>query len=218
LSRNTIRSATIPIINFIAFSRSICRYFRFEVTGIDYSPLGCKKALAILARDGIEGEIEQADFMHPPDRLLGAYDVGVSFGVAEHFDDTAECLAAFRRYLKPGGLLITAIPNLSGVIGTLQKLLDREVYDIHVALDRDALAAAHRKANLDVIDCDYIVCSNFGVLTLGDHAYPLNALRRFIRLAMMGISAIAWPIDRYLMRLPVSRLLSGYVICIARVR
>jgi len=58
--------------------------------------------------------------MDPPDHLLGAYDFGVSFGVAEHFEDTAECLAAFRRFLKPSGILFTAIPNLAGLLGSAE--------------------------------------------------------------------------------------------------
>jgi SAM-dependent methyltransferase len=155
--------------------------------------------------------------MHPPDHLLGACDFGVSFGVAEHFEDTTECLGAFRRFLKPGGILITVIPNLAGLAGTLQKHLDRKIYDIHVPLDDRALADAHRRAGMHVIDCRYVVCSNFGVLTLGDHAHSLARLRHLFKLSFMGLSATAWVINRYIVRIPTSRLLSPYIACVARV-
>ena len=184
-----------------------------RVTGIDYAPRGCEKARAVLARDGVAGEIVQADFLDPPERLLGAFDVGISFGVAEHFEDTAECLAAFRRFLKPGGVLITVIPNLAGVTGWIQRWLDREIYDIHVVLDASALADAHRRAGLDPLDCRYLVCSNFGMLTLGEQRSPL---KRLLRLGLMGISMGLWIIDRSIVRLPVTRLLSPYVVCAAR--
>jgi SAM-dependent methyltransferase len=194
------------------------RYFALKVAGIDYSPTGCKKASAVLARAGVKGDIVQADFTNPPELLRGAYDFGASFGVAEHFEDTAECLAAFGRCLKPGALLFTAIPNLSGLAGLLQKALDRRIFDIHVPLDHSALAEAHRRASFDVVDCSYIVCSNFGVVTLGDQGDPLRRLRHFIKLAMMGFSAACWVIDRYVVRIPPCRILSPYIICVARKR
>ncbi len=184
-----------------------------RVTGIDYAPRGCEKAAAVLARDGVDGEIVQADFMDPPHRLLGAFDIGISFGVAEHFEDTAECLAAFRRFLKPGGILVTVIPNMAGLTGQMQRWLDREIFDIHVVLDAPALAAAHRRAGLDPVQCDYVVCSNFGMVTLG----PRRALaKRLLRLALMSVSFALWIIDRSVIRLPATRFLSPYIVCAAR--
>jgi SAM-dependent methyltransferase len=188
-----------------------------KITGIDYSPFGCEKASAVLSRAGVDGEIVHADFMHPPRHLLGACDFGVSFGVVEHFDDTAECLAAFRRFLKPGGILITTIPNLAGLVGTLQKHLDRKIYDIHVPLDDLGLADAHRRAGMQVMDCQYVVCSNFGVLTLGDNARSFARLRRLVRFALVGFSAATWVVNRYIVTIPASRLLSPYIVCVARV-
>jgi 2-polyprenyl-3-methyl-5-hydroxy-6-metoxy-1,4-benzoquinol methylase len=192
------------------------RHFGFNVTGIDYSPLGCKTASAVLARAGVKGHIVFGDFLNPPDELLGCYDVAVSFGVAEHFTNTADCLLAFRRFLKPGGCLITMIPNLVGAAGFLQQHLDRRVYDLHVVLDVDALADAHRRAQMDVLDCCYVVCSNFGVLTLDRQVSPLHSLRRFVKLGLLGISALTWAIDRYALSIRSSRFLSPYIICIAR--
>lgn len=192
------------------------RHFGLDITGIDYSPLGCKKASVLLARSGIDGRIVEGDFANPPEGLLGTYDFGISFGVAEHFENTAECVATFARYLKPGGLLITQIPNLAGSIGWLQKHLDLKTYNAHVPLDKHALAQAHTDAGLNVVDCRYVVCSNFGVLTLGEGAYPFRWLRRSIRTMMTIFSAATWVIDRYLARIPVSRSISPYIACVAR--
>lgn len=192
------------------------RRHALAVTGIDYSSLGCEKASAILARSRVEGKIVHADFMRPPDNLLGAYDFGVSFGVAEHFYDTVECVSAFRRFLRPGGLLFTMIPNLAGLTGSLQKFVDRKIYDIHVPLDGAALAAAHREAGLQVVECRYVVCSNFGVLTIGDRSGVAARLRHLFKVALMGFSVVTWVIDRYVVTIPTSRLLSPYIICVAR--
>ncbi|MGE5200469.1 MAG: class I SAM-dependent methyltransferase [Acidobacteriota bacterium] len=192
------------------------RHLGFAVTGIDYSERGCAKAKAVLRRDGVAGEIVHADFTAPPPRLLDAFDVGVSFGVAEHFEDTAECLAAFRRFLKPGGRLLTVIPNLAGSAGALQRLLSRKIYDIHVVIDREALADAHRRAGLEVLDCRYIECSNFGIVTIEPGGSPVARVKRMLRLALMGLSFGTWIVDRYLLRLPETRVFSPYLICAAR--
>lgn len=190
------------------------RRYGFAVTGIDYSERGCEKAAAVLRRDGITGEIVKADFTEPPAQLLQAFDVGVSFGVAEHFEDTAECLASFRRFLKPGGMLVTLVPNLAGLVGTLQKTFDRGVYDIHVVLEPTTLADAHRRAGLEPIDTRYLVCSNFGIVTI--QASRSSPVRRALRLALMGVSAALWLVDRHITNLGEARLLSPYVACCAR--
>ena len=186
------------------------------ITGIDYSATACEKAKAVLAREGVKGEVVQADFLQPPARLLGTHDFGFSYGVVEHFDDTTVCLAAFRRCLRPGGLLITFIPNLAGVLGELQKRLNRRIYDIHVPLGAEALAEAHRRAGMEVVESGYIGCSNFGVITLGDDLLPLAGLRHVARRALMGVSAAAWVVDRHVVSLPASRTFSPYVACVAR--
>ncbi len=192
------------------------RAFGLAVTGIDQNARGCAKARAVLARDGAAGDVVEGDFFDPPPSLLGAFDVGVSFGVAEHFVDTAQCLAAFRRFLKPQGLLFTMIPNLAGILGLLQRHFDRKVYDVHVVLDAEALASAHQRAGFQLVDCRYIVSVNFGVLTLSKEG-PVTGrpLKEAVRFGLMGLSAAGWLVDRRLLALPASRLFSPYIICAA---
>ncbi|WP_436620554.1 class I SAM-dependent methyltransferase [Sorangium sp. So ce136] len=47
--------------------------------------------------------------IQPPERFVGAIDAVVSLGVVEHFEDTAGCLRACARYLRPGGRIITEV-------------------------------------------------------------------------------------------------------------
>ena len=44
------------------------------VTGIDYSPLGCDQARAILAMEGVEGDVTLADISFAPQHLLNRFD------------------------------------------------------------------------------------------------------------------------------------------------
>ena len=87
----------------------------YEVTGLDYSTTGCEQARQILAAAGVEGRIVEGDLFSPPEDLLEAFDVVVSFGLVEHFDDTTAATEALGRFLVPGGTLVTVIPNHRGI-------------------------------------------------------------------------------------------------------
>lgn len=187
--------------------------FGFHVAGVDYSPLGCDQASAILAREEVEGEIISADILRPPPYLLNRFDYVVSFGVVEHFEATDECLKACAAFLKPGGTLLTAIPNMNGLVGWLQKYLAKEVYDVHVPLDARALRREHELGGLTVLSCEYFCFLNFGVLNL-------NRIRQsFLGLglsrALNAISAAAWTLERIGLRLPVNRITSPYIVCVS---
>lgn len=191
------------------------RHFGFKVFGLDYSERGCELASNLLKQENVDGTVIHADFMDAPTYLQGQFDVGVSFGVAEHFEDTTECLKAFSKYLKPGGILITVIPNMVGLNGVIQKRFDREIYDIHALLDANLLVHAHRKAGLDPILCEYIVCSNFGVITFSSKDKLFTSLKRIVRLGLMSLSLAGWAVERSLGRSLASKTLSPYIVCAA---
>ncbi|MDO8435043.1 MAG: class I SAM-dependent methyltransferase [Candidatus Binatus sp.] len=196
------------------------REFGFEVAGIDRSPTGCEQASEVLRDASIAGDIVCGDFFEPPDRLLGAYDVVWSFGVIEHFHDTAGVVSSFVRYLRPGGWLLTMVPNMAGSVGAVLALLNRPVYDIHVILDREAVLRAHQAAGLEVIDCEYFLSTNYGVcLALGgiEPGSFEYRLKKSIILALVGTSVAIWSIEDFLdRRIPPNRLTSPYIVCATR--
>ena len=186
----------------------------YSVSGIDYSELGCDLARKTLARANVEGEVVLGDFFDPPGALVEHFDAAFSFGVAEHFDDTAGCIQAFARLLKDRGRIVTIIPNMTGVPGYLQKRLNRPVYDKHVPLDRAALLAAHQAAGLRVLDAGYLFSTNFGVLNLtglptGTAAW---AAKRAFTAALARVSLIGWAVEPWL---PPVQSFAGYVYCVA---
>lgn len=191
------------------------RRFGLEVHGVDYSDVGCRQALAILERENVAGGVTCADLFSPPAELLEAFDVVVSMGVAEHFRDTAACISAFARFLRPGGLMITSIPNFAGTLGWLQKALNRPVFDVHVPLDRRALGSAHRAAGLDVVSCDYFLVANLSVVNLEN----LAGTRAHVALTRLGswVSKAVWMTEGALPAVArPNRWTSPYVICLAR--
>jgi len=187
--------------------------FGFNVTGIDYSEIGCQQAIQILSNEGVKGEIICADFFSPPRSVLSAFDVVVSFGVLEHFKDTAACIAAFLKFLKPSGLLITNIPNLCGMNGLLQKLINRRVFDIHVPLDRQNLVRVHQMNGLRVVSCNYFLFMNLGVLNFENlQGGPLY--RVAVRFRSL-INVIAWVLEDAIPVLLPNRWSSPYINCVA---
>ena len=187
--------------------------FGFSVTGIDYSPIGCDQARSILEKSGVRGRIVMSDFSTPPDDMLEAFDVVVSFGVVEHFSDTASCVAELSKFLKPGGLMITEIPNYVGLIGWLQKRLCRSIFDVHVPLDRESLKAAHEQAGLLVLSCKYF---HFDFSTLGLWCWSEHRLYGAIRLVPLALSLPLWALQRMKVPIKPNRVLSTYIFCEAR--
>jgi 2-polyprenyl-3-methyl-5-hydroxy-6-metoxy-1,4-benzoquinol methylase len=189
-----------------------------RVAGLDYSAVGCEQSRVLLARDGVNGEIIHGNLFDAPDSGLRRFDFVVSFGVVEHFEDTAGTLLALRRLLKPGGRMYTLIPNQIGWMGAVQRRLDRRVFDMHVLLDEPALRAAHVMAGLDVIDRGYFLSTNFGVLNHSTFAPGSTAarVRAAVRAAFVGVSACAWLVEHTVgLDLPATRALSPYIHCVA---
>jgi len=192
--------------------------FGFIVTGLDYSELGVEQCRQVLTNEGVRGDVVLGDFRTPPSELVGAFDVVTSFGVIEHFEDTSQAIRQAACMVKPGGLLISVVPNMTGMVGWLQRALNRPVYDIHVALNRERLLAAHQAAGLTVERCDYSIVLPFGVANLhGLPAGPSTRVKEVLHYGLQITSAAAWWIDE---RLPLpgpNALTAGYVLCAARV-
>lgn len=198
------RSAWLPY-----FSKE----FGFCVTGVDYSPLGCDQAKAILAMEGVEGNVTLADISSAPPHLLNRFSYVVSFGLVEHFEATDECLRSCAKFLRPGGTMVTVIPNMNGLVGGLQKWLGREVYDVHVPLDAQTLRRAHEAAGLDVMRCEYFCFLHLGVVNL--NRIRQSFLGLWFSRGLNAISAATWILEKMGIRLPANRMTSPYVICVS---
>jgi 2-polyprenyl-3-methyl-5-hydroxy-6-metoxy-1,4-benzoquinol methylase len=186
----------------------------FAVTGLDYTAIGCERAGALLRRAQCQGKIVQADMFDPPDDLRSRFDVVLSMGLVEHFADTAAAIGACAALAKPGGIVITSIPNLSGLVGLGQRWLDRSVYDKHVALDREALQAAHEKCGLAILRSEYLLSANFAVIN-HPNLKP-EIVNRFVRGLLVAATGAVWALERIGVRIPATQFLSPYIVCAAR--
>jgi len=182
--------------------------------GLDYSAAGCERLHAKLLRSGVDAKVINADAFAPPVDLLGAFDVVVSFGVVEHFDDLPSVVSSFVRYLKPGGTMFTLIPNLAGLIGWLAKRLNRTVYAMHNPHDLTSLIRGHEVASLRVKDGGYLGATDFGVLSA-----TVTTEQRSQYLAYLWLSRFSKAVmlfEEKFFDLPPGKLLSPYIYAVSR--
>jgi 2-polyprenyl-3-methyl-5-hydroxy-6-metoxy-1,4-benzoquinol methylase len=194
--------------------------FGFKVAGIDYSEIGCTMAKEILSNAGVTGEVINADFFKPPENMLQAYDVVVSFGVIEHFEDTTAAVIAISRFLKPDGFMISLIPNMNGMVGFVQKIINRSLYRMHVPLDREQFAEAHRLAALEVQNWEYFIYFHFGVCSVT--GIPPKSLEWILKKSFVAflvrLQRLVWALGDYVIPLKPGRMTSAYIICVAQKR
>lgn len=191
--------------------------FGLKVSGLDYSEIGCQQEKHVLEREGVEGEIILADFFNPPQNILGTFDYVYSSGVAEHFIPTERCISAFAAFLKPGGKIITIIPNMTGAIGWLQKICNRPVFDIHVPITAEQLQKAHEKVGLKVMYSRYFLSTGFGIVNTNglDQKLILTRGKKNLLRGLEGASALFWCIENIFFQFPATRVFSPFVICVA---
>lgn len=200
------RSAWLPCFH---------KQYGLDVTGIDYSEVGCEQSRQVLAHSQVPGEVYCADVFAPPPDLMHRFDAAFSMGLVEHFSDTSACLRACASFVRPGGILITVIPNMRGAVGLLQRLLVRAVYDIHIPLTAADMAAAHAQAGLSVLECRYFLFLSFGVVNLDRIRGTGWGL--FVARGLNALSMAVWWLERLGLRLPPTWFLSPYIVCVARV-
>lgn len=189
--------------------------YSFDVSGIDYSQEGCLRARNILIDAGIKGNIYLGDMFNPPKDLLRKYDVACSFGLVEHFSNTAEAVHACANFAVSGGIVLTLIPNMTGLNGFFYKILNRHVFDTHVPLNLDQLVQAHIDAGLEPYFSCYLMGLP-GVVDINRHEPVL--LRRWVRKISHSISRLVWWFEAKGYGVPENKITSPYMLCAAKVK
>lgn len=190
------------------------RDFLFNVSGLDYSQEGCDRARDILAKLGIKGDIYLGDMFSPPENLLGKFDVACSFGLVEHFTNTAEAVRSCANFVVPSGIVLTLIPNMTGLNGILYKLFNRQVFDTHVPLNLDQLVQTHIDAGLK----PYFSCYLMGLPGVIDNSrYEPVVWRRWIRKLSYLITRLIWWLESRGVGIPENKVTSPYMLCAAKV-
>jgi cyclopropane fatty-acyl-phospholipid synthase-like methyltransferase len=186
---------------------------RASFTGLDYSERGCAMLARRAQSEGVQVEIIQRDLFAEPPAELTRFDLVYSVGVVEHFEDLGAVLAAKRRFLAPRGRMLTIIPNMAGILGTLTRRYNRRVYDAHVPHTMRSFLQGHAAAGLQVRTSGYLCSSNFGVLSscFAGTSDPGWTTYLWLTRLTKGL----WFLESAIGELPHSQLLSPYLFAVA---
>jgi SAM-dependent methyltransferase len=85
------------------------------------------------------------------------YDLVLSCGLIEHFNDTKDIIARHLPFLKPGGTLFITLPNFTGVNGWVQHRYDQSNYEKHNinSMNPQLLAAYCKELGLKNVEAFY---------------------------------------------------------------
>jgi SAM-dependent methyltransferase len=155
--------------------------------GIDYSEAGVAKARARLARSRVSATVIRGDLFDTGLLPTGRFDLVYSLGLLEHFADCRSFIGRLRELTKPGGHVLTTVPNLRGTWGRVQAALNRSVFDAHRLYSPNELDDAHTDGGLDVVQSAHYFG---GICPLIVEYDP--ALRRLPRWAARGALAGLW--------------------------
>jgi SAM-dependent methyltransferase len=98
----------------------------------------------------IEGDL----FKYQPEKQ---YDLVLSCGLIEHFNDTKDIIARHLQFLKPGGTLFITLPNFTGVNGWVQRKFDMGNYEKHniSSMNPGLLAGYCKELGLKNVEASY---------------------------------------------------------------
>lgn len=99
-------------------------------SGIEYTSAGTEATVRNFSVLGLNyGHVWSGDFFSiDPDPQ---FDVVISLGFIEHFQNVEEVVERHLQWLKPGGVLLLEIPNFRGVYYPIQSILDKTLLDKH---------------------------------------------------------------------------------------
>ncbi len=167
--------------------------FGMDISGLDYSKYGCEREEELLLQFKVNGKIILGDLFNPPVELIEKFDYIFSNGVIEHFENTEAAFKALSVFLKKGGIAITAIPNITGLNGQMIKLLNKQLYDIHVPLKAEDLERCAYKVGFKEVKTRYIITPSLYV-TLNEivEKVTFKMAKKILNKIFIVISRLAW--------------------------
>jgi 2-polyprenyl-3-methyl-5-hydroxy-6-metoxy-1,4-benzoquinol methylase len=135
----------------------MARTFGMRASGIEYSNAGMQATVRNFKILGLPIDtIMAGDFfaVEPEPR----FDVVMSYGFIEHFDDPDAVVARHAAWLKPGGTLIIGVPNFTGIYYPMQKCLDPAILDKHnlATMRPGYFHGLARRIGLDLVSMEYL--------------------------------------------------------------
>jgi SAM-dependent methyltransferase len=139
------------------------KHMQCEVWGIDYSAPGVDLCLDNLRAEGVSGNIILGDVFDSSGIPQRSFDVLWTAGFIEHFKNVGWVIGRLAEYLKPGGVMITLVPNLYGFVGWLHRTVDQKVFNAHIKIHPEMLDRLHSEAGFEILSRAQF----FGIFSIG---------------------------------------------------
>lgn len=145
------------------------RWYGYEPYGVEYTAVGVQATRETFAKYHFPTEnIFLNDFFdaHFQETHSSEFDVVMSYGFIEHFNDPVSVIKAHLHLLKPGGLLLIMIPNLKGIYYAFLRLLAPDCLAIHnlAIMNKNIFKKLFQGLNTQELFCDYYGLLNLGLL------------------------------------------------------
>lgn len=145
------------------------RWYGYQPYGVEYTAAGVQTARETFTKHNFPTQnIFFNDFFDAYFQRThhNEFDVVMSFGFIEHFDDPHSAIVAHLNMVKPGGLLLIMIPNLRGIYYPLLRLLAPDSLALHnlAIMNKNIFKKLFQKLGVRELFCDYYGLLNFGLL------------------------------------------------------
>src|ERR1041385_1157917 len=140
--------------------------------GVEYSAVGVEVNRDVFKQNGFNPDnVIHADFFSD-DFIAGhkeKFDVVMSGGFIEHFEDVKPVVDRHMELLKPGGYLIVTVPNLRGANSLLSWLFDEGAIPRHNCkiMRKSMYRTLFDRKDLQSLFCDYYGTFSFYLFTAG---------------------------------------------------
>ncbi len=127
---NAIEIGCAPGKNLIMLNK----LFLYQPFGVEYSSTGTEQTRRLFEKHNFNpANVIHTDFFDNKfqTQYRETFEIVISRGFIEHFDDPQEAIEAHLNLLKPGGYLICTIPNLKGFAWPILAILGRDILRAH---------------------------------------------------------------------------------------
>ena len=138
-----------------------------SVFGLDYSEEGCELVRRLLKAEKIDGTIFCQDMFTAQPSDIGQFDFVYSLGVVEHFSDLKNALSQLMKFVKPGGVLLTEVPNMHSLHGLLVCLYQPELFAKHRLIGKKELHDAHTALGIKEVRSAFLGLFSMGIVAWG---------------------------------------------------
>jgi SAM-dependent methyltransferase len=161
------------------------RLFGYEPFGVEFSSVGAEKNRQKFISAGINpSNVIEADFFSPDfqDKFKEHFDIVISRGFIEHFDDSKKVLQDHLRLLKSGGTLIITVPNFQGLNYYLANFFYSGIKETHnfSILNRERLLRHFAGLEVETLHCNYQGTLGLGLFVLDNQSRIKYWIYRFL--------------------------------------